>query len=81
MLSADISPAANTGEQFGANPDYKNVMIDSVADGLDKYQEMAKQVLNSPRVQDGLSEILLELVYAGFEKKRAAGGGCAGVMA
>jgi len=62
--------AANTKEQFGASPDYKNVMIDSVADGLDKYQEMAKQVLNSPRVQDGLSEILLELVYAGFEKKR-----------
>jgi type I restriction enzyme R subunit len=62
--------AANTKEQFGASPDYKNVMIDSVADGLDKYQEMAKQVLNSPRVQDGLSEILLELVYAGFAKKR-----------
>jgi type I restriction enzyme R subunit len=65
--------AANTKEQFGASPDYKNVMIDSVADGLDKYQEMAKQVLNSSRVQDGLSEILLELVYAGFEKKRTAG--------
>lgn len=65
--------AANTKEQFGASPDYKNVMIDSVADGLDKYQEMAKQVLNSPRVQDGLSEILLELVYAGFAKKRDQG--------
>lgn len=43
-------------------------MMDSVADGLDKYQEMAKQVLNSPRVQDGLAEVLLELVYAGFAK-------------
>lgn len=48
-------------------------MLDSVVDGLDKYTEMAKQVLNSPRVQDGLSEILLELVYAGFAKKRAGG--------
>lgn len=62
--------AANTKEQFGASPDYKNVMLDSVADGLDKYQEMAKQVLNSPRVQDGLSEILLDLVFAGFAKRR-----------
>jgi type I restriction enzyme R subunit len=65
--------AANTKEQFGASPDYKAVMLDSVADGLDKYAEMAKQVLNSQRVQDGLSEILLELVYAEFAKKRAQG--------
>ena len=65
---------ANTKEQFGASPDYKAIMMESVADGLDKYQEMAKQVLNSPRVQDGLAEVLLELVYAGFAKKRAQGG-------
>jgi type I restriction enzyme R subunit len=63
--------AANTREQFGASPDYKNVMLDSITDGLDKYQEMAKQVLNSPRVQDGLSEILLDLVFAGFAKRRS----------
>jgi hypothetical protein len=37
-------------------------LLDSVANGLDKYQEMAKQVLNSQLVQVGLSEILLELV-------------------
>lgn len=65
--------AANTKEQFGASPDYRNVMLDSVADGLDKYQEMAKQVLNSQRVQDGLSEILLDLVFAGFAKRRSDG--------
>lgn len=65
--------AANTKEQFGASPDYKAVMLDSVADGLDKYQEMAKQVLNSKRVQDGLSEILLDLVFAGFAKQRGEG--------
>jgi type I restriction enzyme R subunit len=41
---------ANTKEQFGASPDYKTVMIESVPDRLDKYQEVAKQVLNSPRV-------------------------------
>jgi hypothetical protein len=31
-------------------------------------------VLNSQRIQDGLSEILLELlVYTGFAKKRSGG--------
>ncbi len=52
--------------------DYKNVMMESVAEGLDKYQDMAKQVLNSKRVQDGLAEMLLELVYKEFAKKRGA---------
>lgn len=62
--------AANTKEQFGASPDYKHVMLESVAEGLDKYQDMAKQVLNSSKVQDGLADMLLELVYAEFAKKR-----------
>jgi hypothetical protein len=48
-------------------------MLDSVADGLDKYQDMAKQVPNSQRRQDGLSEILLDLVFAGFAKRRGDG--------
>lgn len=63
--------AANAKEQFSASLDYRAVTMDSIADGLDKYQDMAKQVLNSARVQDGLSDMLLELVYAGFAKKRA----------
>lgn len=63
--------AANSKEQFGASPDYKAVMMEAVIDGLDKYKEMAKQVLNSSKVQDGLSEVLLESVYAGFAKKRS----------
>jgi hypothetical protein len=48
-------------------------MTESVADGSDKYQEMATQVPNSSQVQDGLAELLLELVYTGFAKKREAG--------
>jgi hypothetical protein len=30
-------------------------------------------MLNSQRIWDGLSEILLELVYIGFAKKRSGG--------
>lgn len=41
--------------------------------GFDKYQEMTEQVLNNKRVQDGLSEILLDLVFAGFAKRRGDG--------
>jgi len=33
---------------------------------------MAKQVLTSPKVQEGLAAILSDLVYAGFKKKREA---------
>ena len=36
-------------------------MTDSVAGGLDKYNGMAKQVLDSYRIQDGLPEVLLGL--------------------
>ena len=63
--------AANTKEQFGASPDYKNIMLESVAEGLDKYQDTAKQVLNSNKVQEGLAGLLLELVYAEFGKRKS----------
>ncbi|MDE3022613.1 MAG: hypothetical protein KGI54_12245 [Pseudomonadota bacterium] len=65
-----LQAAANTKEQFGASPDYKSVMMESVSEGLDKYQDMAKQVLNSPQVQNGLADMLLDLVYAEFAKRR-----------
>ena len=64
--------AANTKEQFGASPDYKNIMMESVAEGLDKYQDIAKQVLNSEKVQEGLAGLLLELVYTEFAKRKQA---------
>jgi type I restriction enzyme R subunit len=76
MMNSDVleeQASANTKEQFGASPDFKRVMMECVADALVNYQESAKQVLNNERVQDGLSELLLELVYAGFAKKRADG--------
>lgn len=66
--------AANTKEQFDASPDFKDAMIQSVADGFDSYSEMAKQVLNSPKVQEGLAALLGDLVYAGFAKRRGGPG-------
>ena len=66
--------AANTKDQFDASPDFKDAMIQSVADGFDSYSEMAKQVLNSPKVQEGLAALLGDLVYAGFAKRRGDAG-------
>lgn len=66
--------AANTKEQFDASPDFKDAMIQSVADGFDSYSDMAKQVLNSPKVQEGLAALLGDLVYAGFAKQRGGVG-------
>lgn len=47
--------------------------MESVADALEKDLDTAKQVLNKQSVQDGLAKVLLELVYAGFVKKRTQG--------
>ncbi|MFP3801161.1 type I restriction endonuclease subunit R [Paraburkholderia sp. SIMBA_027] len=65
---------ANSKEQFEASPDFKNIMIESVADGLDKYTDMAKQVLNSPKLQDEFAALISGLLYERFAKRRADSG-------
>lgn len=66
--------AANTKEQFGTSPDYKNVRLDCVADGLDNYQEIAKQVLNSSRVQKGCPRVCLSWFIQGLRRRAVRGG-------
>jgi type I restriction enzyme R subunit len=61
---------ANSKEQFEASPDFKHIMIESVADGLDKYSDMAKQVLNSPKLQDEFASLISGLLYERFAKRR-----------
>jgi type I restriction enzyme R subunit len=62
---------ANSREQFESSPDFKNIMIESVADGLDKYSDMAKQVLNSPKLQNEFASLISGLLYEKFAKRRA----------
>jgi type I restriction enzyme, R subunit len=72
MLENDIlaqQAATNSKEQFALG-DFQNVMMDAVIEGLDNYQSMAGQVLGNEQVQKGFAELLLELVYKGFEKRR-----------
>lgn len=68
---------ANSKDQFEASPDFKNIMIESVADGLDKYSDMAKQVLNSPKLQDEFAALISGLLYERFAKRRGDSSGAA----
>jgi hypothetical protein len=53
--------------------DFKNVLMDNVIDGLDKYQSMAEQVMSSDRVKEEFAKIVLDVVYDGFrERDRSA---------
>jgi len=58
----------NSKEQFALG-DFRNVMMDKVIEGLDSYTSMATQVLNEERIREGFANILLELVYKGFQRK------------
>ncbi len=60
--------ASNTKEQFALG-DFRNVMMDNVIEGLENYTSMASQVLNEEKVREGFANILLEMVYKGFQKK------------
>lgn len=61
--------ATNTKEQFKMG-DFDNEMMDAVIAGLDNYQSMASQVLGSEKVKKGLANLLLDMVYKGFEQRR-----------
>jgi type I restriction enzyme R subunit len=62
--------AQNSKQQFGMG-DFKNVLMDNVIDGLDKYQSMAEQVMASPKVKEEFAKIVLDVVYDGFKQQRA----------
>jgi type I restriction enzyme R subunit len=51
--------ASNTKEQFANSPDLKPGLINAAMDALDAHTTMSTQVLNSPTVQNGLMDILL----------------------
>ena len=56
----------NTREQFALG-DFQKEMKKTVATSLESYNSMAGQVFSSERVQKGLADILLKLVYDSFK--------------
>ena len=51
--------ANNTKEQFANSPDLKTELLNAIMGALDAHTMMSTQALNSPMIQNGLKDILL----------------------
>ncbi len=51
--------ANNTKEQFANSPDLKSELLNAIMGALDAHTAMSTQALNSPTVQSGMKDILL----------------------
>ena len=51
--------ANNTKEQFSNSPDLAQAIVDAVIEAMDAHQSMSQQALGSPKVREGLREVLL----------------------
>lgn len=49
----------NSKEQFANSPDLKNELLNAIMGALDAHTAMSTQALNSPTVQNGMKDILL----------------------
>ncbi len=66
--------AHNSKEQFANSPDLNAELMNAILGALDAHTLMSTQALNSPTVQNGMKEILLN--HAGlWETLRAKAGG------
>ncbi|MEN8133108.1 MAG: type I restriction endonuclease subunit R, partial [Pseudomonadota bacterium] len=63
--------ATNSKEQFALG-DFQKILMDNVIDGLDRYQDMASQVMGDDRVQKAFSDIILDVVYEELKQKKSA---------
>ncbi|MER9402077.1 DEAD/DEAH box helicase family protein [Mesorhizobium sp. M0615] len=51
--------ASNTKEQFANSPDLSKAILDAVIDAFEAHTTMSKQALDSPKVREGLKDVLL----------------------
>ncbi len=62
--------ATNSKDQF-AQGDIKEAVVGAVIEHMDVNNDMANQVLNNPRTLEGFMRLMVDLVYEGFERRRA----------
>jgi hypothetical protein len=62
--------ARNSKEQFALG-DFQQVLMDKI-EGIDRYQAMAGQVMGNPNVQKAFGDIMLDLVYQEFERRKVS---------
>ena len=65
----------NTKEQFANSPDLKTELLNAIMGALDAHTSMSTQALNSPIVQNGMKDILLNRagLYETLRAQPAAG--------
>ena len=51
--------ASNSKEQFAHSPDFAKALMDAIMEAYEAHTTMSTQALNSPRVREGLKDILL----------------------
>jgi type I restriction enzyme, R subunit len=66
--------ANNTKEQFANSPDLNAELLNAIMSALDAHTEMSKQALNSPTVQNGMKDILLNHAKLWESLRERAGG-------
>lgn len=66
--------ANNTKEQFSNSPDLSQEILNAIMDALAAHSTMSKQALDSPKVREGLKDILLGPAEL-YEALRARAGG------
>jgi type I restriction enzyme, R subunit len=66
--------ASNTKEQFANSPDLKSELLNAIMGALDAHSAMSTQALNSPAVQNGMKDILLNYarLYETLRERAAA---------
>ena len=61
--------AMNSKEQFALG-DFNAILLDNVIEGLDRYHEMAGQVMGDERIRKTFAGILLDFVYHEFQSRK-----------
>ena len=64
---------SNTKEQFANSPDLETELLEAIMGALDAHNAMSTQALNSPTVQRGIKDVLLNNARL-YESLRDAGG-------
>lgn len=49
----------NTKEQFASSPDLSKAILDAIMDAFEAHSVMSKQALDSPKIREGIKDILL----------------------
>ncbi|RVE80124.1 type I restriction endonuclease subunit R [Sinorhizobium meliloti] len=64
----------NTKEQFASSPDLSKAILDAIMDAFEVHSVMSKQALDSPKIREGIKDILLGpgQLWEGLRERRGS---------